>query len=152
MELRQELILWVKYRKQPFDISKVTRNSLERENKLWYWIQPGDVELWMMGGNDRYLITTYDQDAFDDGDFIRFGNDKAKVRSWLKGNGYEIHNRIGFSECIFNVTDGLVEHPVIPKMTDYENHVWVGYEIRIRNEKEENGAENDNAPKIRIGF
>lgn len=112
----QQTILWLKYNGHPFDTSVTIR----RDRSLWCWCQPGDYELWQMGKNNKWIITTDDQDKFDSGDFV-LPKSREEVKIWLDVNHMKIGKRIGFSEPIYQV-DNFMGY-------DYWHYLWVGYRL-----------------------
>ena len=113
------MILWLKYNGHPFDTYAARRNT-----ELHSWRQPGDYELWQMGKNNKWIITTDDQDKFDDCNFV-LPNTKEEVKIWLDLNHVKIGKRIGFSEPVYQI-DKFMGY-------DWWDHLWVGY-ILIENE------------------
>ena len=105
----QRMILWLKYNGHPFD----TTATIRKDQSLWWWGQPGDYELWRMGKNNKWIITTGDQDKFV------LPKSREEVKIWLDVNCMKIGKRIGFSEPIYQVDDFMGY--------DYWHYLWVGY-------------------------
>ena len=113
-------ILWIKYRKWPFNTSK---------SKLWQFVQPGDFELAEMGGNNRYVVTTEDQDAFDKGDFFTTDS-KSEMRMKLDIKGLSIGKRYGYSDCYENPLGLYSPVQQHQKEFDWTTACWVGYMLK----------------------
>lgn len=109
------MILWLKYHGHPFDTYVACKNT-----KLWSEIQPGDYELWEMGKNSRWIITSNDPDEYRVGSFI-LPKSREELKIWLDLNNMKIGKRIGFSECCYQINEEMG-----PKFWE---HMWVGYEL-----------------------
>lgn len=115
------MILWLKYYGHPFDTYVPCKNG-----ELCSWIQPGEYELWQIGKNSKYIITSDELTAYEDRDFI-LPKSIEEVKIWLDLNCMTIGKRIGFSECVYRIDEEMG-----PK---FWNHMWVGYDL-IQQSKE----------------
>lgn len=115
------MILWFKYRGHPFDTEVAMKISKARGSLLWTWIQSGDYELWKMGKDNRWLITSDDLEKTDN-DYV-VPKSREEVKIWLDINHLKIGRRIGFSECMYSYSLGS------NMSARFWNHLWVGYNL-----------------------
>lgn len=59
-----------------------------------------------MGKNNRYIVSSDDQDAFDDGDFFTTDS-KNEMKIYLDLRCLTIGSRVGFSECVYDVNSEM---------------------------------------------
>lgn len=109
------MILWLKYNGHPFDTSLACKNT-----KLWSEIQPGDYELWEMGKNNKWIITSDSPDEYDIGDFV-LPKTREELKIWLDVNHMKLGSRKGFSECVYQIDEEMGPQ--------YWKHLWVGYDL-----------------------
>lgn len=105
------MILWILYRKR-VDVREIGGDSK---------IQPGDFELWTMGKDNRYLVTSDSEVDFAPGTFWAT-NWKSEIRDFLRNNSLDVGKRRFWSEILAPLR-GLDDEK------EYGKYLWVGFEL-----------------------